>query len=139
MTAESYQTEKDGISYVIEPVKSGGKIVGQAPIQVAEDLDQLLGILEPEEIFKLAYRQLKQDVMNAVRSATTPSTATTADILDAIADGAIDMSGAAAAIKKDSELTALQYARQQLKLHQDMNPTDGNEIHWEAWNAIKGE
>jgi hypothetical protein len=134
-TEKSYQ-KRDGIDYVIEPVKSGGKVVGQAAIRVAKDLDDLLEFLTPEQTFKLAYRQLTQDVMNTVRSAAIPSTPTMNDILEAIADGTIDMSKAPAAIKANPELTAISYARQQVKLHQATNPADGNEINWAAWKAV---
>ena len=66
--AEETIVEKDGVEYFVEEVKSASKIVGLSPTRKAVSLDEMLVFVEPETIFKLAYRQLRTDHKNIVRA-----------------------------------------------------------------------
>ncbi len=66
--ADQKIVEKDKVKYLIEDVKSSGKVVGKAPTKLATDLDELMAFVDPEIIFKLAYRQMRTDHANKVRA-----------------------------------------------------------------------
>ena len=68
MATESKTVQRDGVDYLVEAVKSASKVVGLSPTRKAVDLDELMNILTPERIFKLAYRQLRTDHANKVRA-----------------------------------------------------------------------
>ena len=87
MAAE--ETTKDGITYLLDAVKSGGDQVGLAPTKKAVDLDQLLEILTPEEIFKLAYSQYRTNHQNLVRTKFNSKGKNATGIIAAIAAGTI--------------------------------------------------
>ena len=57
----------DGVEYECEEVHYKAHCVGYAPTKAMADLDDMLGSIEPEDVFVLAKRQLKQDAKNAVR------------------------------------------------------------------------
>ena len=66
--AEEKTVERDDVVYIVDEVKSGGVVVGLAPTKKAVDLDELMAILDPEDIHKLAYRQMRTDHKNLVRA-----------------------------------------------------------------------
>ena len=87
MAAE--ETTKDDVVYVLDIVKSGGESVGLAPTPKAEDLDELMNILSPEEIFKLAYSQLRTNHQNMVRAKFNSKGKNATGVIAAIAAGTV--------------------------------------------------
>lgn len=83
--------EEDGeqVEYICSPVKHGGNQVGFAPRRATKDLDEMLGVLEPEKIHSLADRQLDQDNKNAVRAKFTKEAVTASAVVKALAAGTL--------------------------------------------------
>lgn len=82
---------RDEIEYLCSPVRHGGKQVGFSPRRRTKDLDEMLSILEPEEIWSLADRQLDQDGKNKVRAKFTKAAVSASAIIKAIAVGELDV------------------------------------------------
>lgn len=70
MATEAKVVKRDDVEFYVDEVKSGGKIVGLSPTVKAIDLDELLAVFpdNEEEVFKLAYRQMRTDHKNLVRA-----------------------------------------------------------------------
>ena len=66
--AKKQEALREGVTYNCTAVSTDGKIVGFAPRIKTVDLDEQLEIYTPEEIWKLADRQIDTDAKNAVRA-----------------------------------------------------------------------
>jgi len=127
MKTEKKTIEKDGITYILEPVKSGGRTVGIAPIRKMEDLDEMLAVIEPEATFKLAYRQYTQDLMNRLRALVTSKEISYKMIVEAIAAEKLSTDQISELMKKQPDLSFEAAARMLLKTVK----SEPDEIHWE--------
>lgn len=90
MNADKTKVEvRDEVEYFCTPVKHQSKQVGYAPRRKLVDLDEMLELFTPEEIFKLADRQFATDGKNKVRGKFTKDKIKASTILDAIANGTL--------------------------------------------------
>ena len=87
--AEHKIVKKDGVDYIVDEVRSGKVVVGLAPTVKAVDLDELMAILEPDVIFKLAYRQIRTDHKNLVRAKFNGKGKSALAVVNAIANGGL--------------------------------------------------
>jgi uncharacterized protein YjgD (DUF1641 family) len=116
---------RDGIEYFIEEAKSGGQVVGLAPVRKATDLDELLEFKQPEEIFKLAYRQYTQDLTNRVRAMATKDSVSDAMIVSALANRSITVDAVNELMKKQN----LSFTASAKMLLSSKKPSK-DEIYW---------
>lgn len=132
--------EEDGeqVEYICSPVKHGGKQVGFAPRRETKDLDEMLGVLEPEKIHSLADRQLDQDMKNAVRAKFTKDTFKASSFGKAISNGEIDPKGLAEVtrIAEQKAITIIAAGAIFLGLGKDAK-VEPEKIHWDILPTVK--
>jgi hypothetical protein len=133
MAKETKTTEKDGVVYVLDTVKSGKVVVGLAPTPKIDDLDALLAVVEPEAVFKLAYSQLRTNHKNVVRAKFNTKGVKASAVLDALKP---DEDG-------NSVLTTTEIIEHGKKTGQDFTDAamdllrtdpDPEKIHWDVLN-----
>ena len=117
--------ERDDVDYLVEEVKSASKVVGLAPTRFAKDLDSLMEIVEPEDIFKLAYRQIKTDHKNLVRAKFNGKGKSAIAVVAALASGTIDTEQ----IKAEMQLTGSDFTTAATNLL--TTDPDPEAIHWD--------
>jgi hypothetical protein len=95
--------EHNGKNYVLDKVTSAKQVVGFAPTIKLADLDEMLGEIEPEQVFKLAYRQLRTDHKNLVRAKYGSTKASAVRVVAAIAAETITTEQIQEAMARHSE------------------------------------
>ena len=124
--ADTRIVEKDEVKYLVEEVKSAKVVVGLAPTRHAQSLDGLLDFVEPETIFKLAYRQMRTDHANKVRAKFNGKGTSAVAVIAAIAAGSITVDE----IQNEMAKTNLPFTDAATKLLKtDPDPTA---IHWDV-------
>lgn len=124
--AETKIVEKDEVKYLVEEVKSAKVVVGLAPTRHAVTLDELLDFVEPEVVFKLAYRQMRTDHANKVRAKFNGKGTSAIAVIAAIAAETITTEE----VKEAMERTNSTFTDAATKLLQ--TDPDPKAIHWDV-------
>lgn len=114
--------ERDGVRYVIEPVRWSGKIVGFAPTLEEPNFDE-------EKLKSLAIRQYKQDSKNVVRGKYSKEKVTASAALKAIANREIDTEEIMK-VSEQKNLTFTDAAGVLMGIGKDAK-IDPEKIHWD--------
>ncbi len=124
--AEPKVITKDDVKYFADEVKSGKKIVGLAPTQMMTSLIEMEVFFKDDEIFKLAYRQLRTDHKNAVRAKFNGTGKSAVAVVASLAAGTITVEE----IQEEQKHTGADFTTAATKLLQtDPDPTA---IHWDV-------
>lgn len=126
MATESKVVNKDGVDYYADEVKSGKKIVGLAPTIKVKNLDELLAVVEPEDIFRFAYRQIRTDHKNSVRAKFSGTGKSAVAVIAGIAAGLITVEE----IQAEQARSKTDFTTAATKLLQ--TDPDPDTIHWDV-------
>ena len=126
--------QRDGVSYVCEPVECDGKQVGYAPTidwgEVTDTtLDEIVAVFGAKQVATDAIRQQKQDAKNHVRAKYQKGVLSAKAILDAVMSGRITTTDIA---KVQADQNCTMERAGSILLGVGTGTPDPEQIHWDV-------